>query len=91
LDGGAAALWPSLLAGTSREALLREAEAAFDAPAHVVRPAVEAFLAELLAEGVVVRSEGAVIARAPSGKQPFEPPRMKRYDDLEELMGVGED
>jgi hypothetical protein len=92
LDGGAAVLWPSLIDGTTREGLLRAAEAAFDAPAHVVRPAVEAFLAELLAEGVVVQSTGMARAPAlPSGKRPFDPPRVKRYDDLDELLQSGED
>jgi hypothetical protein len=92
LDGAAAVLWPSLVAGTTREALLRAAESAFDAPAHVVRPAVEAFLDELLAEGVLVQSAGAARAPAvPGTKRPFDPPRVKRYDDLDELLQSGED
>lgn len=92
LDGGAAVLWPSLVEGATREALLRAAEAAFDAPAHVVRPAVDAFLTELLAEGVVVQATGMARAAAVSGaKRPFEPPRVKRYDDLDELLQSDED
>jgi hypothetical protein len=85
LDGAATALWPSLLAGVEREALLRAAEAAFAAPAHEVRSAVDGFLAELLEEKVVL----AVAGRAnPPRVAPgtFEPPRVKRYDDLQDLL-----
>jgi len=91
LDGGAAALWPSLMQGASRDTLLRFAEAAFDAPAHEVRPAVESFLDALLAAGVLVPVAGVGRLQAPGARLPFEPPRMKRYDDLEALLGEGED
>lgn len=91
LDGGAAALWPSLVAGTTHAALLAEAEAAFDAPPEIVRPAVEAFLGELLAEGVLVKAAGAAAVRQPGRKRAYEQPRMKRYDDLDEVMQGGED
>lgn len=91
LDGGAAALWPSLVAGTTRAQLLAEAEATFDAPAETVRPAVEAFVSELLAAGVLVEAAGTATVRQPPRKRLFEPPRMKRYDDLAEVMRDGEE
>jgi len=88
LDGGAAALWPALLAGTTREALLRHAEAVFDASPEIVRPAVEAFLADLLAARLVVAGNEAVAALPlPDSRQAFEAPRLKRHDDLDELLG----
>jgi hypothetical protein len=90
LDGSAAALWPSLLAGVEREALLGAAEAAFAGPGQEVRKAVDGFLAELLEEQVVLEAAGR--ANAPRiAPGPFEPPRVKRYDDLQELLRAGED
>jgi hypothetical protein len=91
LDGAAAALWPSLLAGVQREALLRAAEAAFAAPAHEVGSTVDAFLTALVAEGVLVGVARAVPPRLDAGRAPFEPPRVKRYDDLQALLRSEED
>lgn len=93
LDGGAPALWPHLVGGTTREALLDWAEAAFDAPPAVVRPAVEAFLDALAAAGVVVqvRSKGAGAPLPQPARRRFEPPRVKRYDDLQALLQSGDD
>ena len=86
LDGGAAVLWPSLLTGNTREGLLRYAEGAFDAPAQVVRPAADAFLTALLKHGVLVWGQGPQNFAVPAQKHPFEEPRVKRYDDLDELL-----
>jgi hypothetical protein len=90
LDGAATALWPSLLAGVEREALLAAAETAFAAPAHEVRSAVDAFLTQLVEEQVVLK--GARRAFPPQlARGTFETPRLKRYDDLQELFRSDED
>lgn len=90
LDGAARVLWPSLLAGVSREALLQAAEAAF-APAQGVRGAVEVFLAQLVAERVLQEVPGRGVVPQVEAGGVFQPPRLQLYDDLEELLKPEED
>lgn len=86
LQGSAKALWSSIKLGTSSTALLAALETRYpEASPAQLRQELDAFLATLAAESLVVPClEAAPAALEFDG--PYEPPRVERYTDLQDLL-----
>ncbi|MCW5774113.1 MAG: PqqD family protein [Rhodospirillaceae bacterium] len=87
LRGAAAAIWPLLVAGTTRNDLHRAARAAFEAPADTIDAAVDEVIARMTAEGVLRQQPEDGSSPAPAlARGAFEPPLVERYDDMRDLL-----
>jgi len=94
LDGPAAVIWQALASGTSRARLLDELAARYDASPTSLEAELDAFLAELRAEDLVVddpASAGGPVApdAGPSpgvARQPFTGLALHHYSDMEVLL-----
>jgi hypothetical protein len=91
LDGVAGVLWSELASGCTRAELVTRAQERFDAESATVAAATVAFLDELLEEQLIVERPGQE-APAPQGagrgSEPFSPPILERYTEMQEFMLV---
>ena len=92
--GSAAEVWDAIdrNPGASAESLATAVANAYDLPADAVSGEVQAFVSELLSEGVVVAEDrgGDVatgsIERNGTSSVPFEPPMLEKYTDMKDLV-----
>lgn len=90
LERPAADCWTALTAGAGFAAIVADVVARFDVEPEQAATDVEAFLASLVAEGIVRWSthepvDGA-IATDPGERLAYRPPQIEKHDDLEELL-----
>lgn len=85
--GTGAAIWTWLEAGASVDAIIAHLAATFPDLADTTRLATEAFVAELVAQRLVVPSEAAsvdvALAAFPAS---FAAPSLERYTDMDDLL-----
>lgn len=95
LRGSAAALFPALVQRASADYLAAGLVAAYEVELPEATRAVEAFLAELLAQGLVetatlapglAQANPAPAVHAESARAPFEPPAIETFTDLQDLL-----
>jgi hypothetical protein len=94
LDGASALVWQRLAEGASAAQIAGELTADYPAPAEALRAKVADFLAELLAEELIVPADqGSAAQEAPARpSRPTTTPaglpelRLQRYNDLEVLL-----
>ena len=84
--GTAGQVWSALEAGAGRTGTLAAMTASYGSDA---APAVDSFIDELLAEGVLVESAGED-GTVPdiNGQGPFEPPVLERYTDMAGILSI---
>ena len=85
-------IWDALLAGADVDELGTALATRYTGPANEIAAAVDAFLAELQREGLVLPTDGDD-ARADlppggpgSARSPFSRPVLSRFDDIQELL-----
>jgi Coenzyme PQQ synthesis protein D (PqqD) len=98
LDGVAAEVWAHLASGLSDEETIASMQASYAVEPTLVQSTVGAFVAELVAEGLLIEggtgAEGTAEADAtePEGRQgsraAFVPPVLHKYTDMQEFMLV---
>ena len=91
LDGSAREIWQLLEAGRSLAAINTELVRRFDAEPRQITDGVERFLGRLQDEGLIVAAAGPASPEPPVAadgveKQPFVPPALIKYTDLEDLL-----
>ncbi len=89
LAGSGTAVWAMLVGGASREQLCAALGARFDAAPEAIEEAVEALLAQLLENALVIEVEGDAAAGEPAAngeRAPFDPPRFERYTDMKDYF-----
>jgi hypothetical protein len=92
LQGAATEIWNALALGCGTDAVALQLERAYDADSATLAAAVASFAAELVQYGLVVASStddtGAetVPFAAAGERRPFEPPRIERYDDMQDII-----
>jgi hypothetical protein len=90
LRGSAPAIWNALAEGATEESIVQRLEGLYDAELGELEAAVKAFLAELETERLIApgASNGspAAAAEAPSSRSPFEPPRLERFEDMQDII-----
>lgn len=90
LDGVAADCWALVAAGSSIDDTIGVVCDRYTVDADRARADVEAFVAELLAERLVVDSDNGTITEltlpAPTEPRAYSPPAVQKYDDLEDLL-----
>jgi hypothetical protein len=96
MAGSAAAVWRLVAAGAPAGAAADAVAGAYGLPVDAVRPGVETFVADLVAEGLVVdgnghgngNGNGNVPAPPPvtATTEPFEPPVLRAYTDMQDLL-----
>ena len=88
----AAQVWSGLAEGETQDAIVQRLEHAYEGQRDAIENAVGDFLDELVAEGLVSRSEnGAVAATSspyPNGatRLPFVPPQLEKYTDMQDII-----
>lgn len=90
-DGAGALLWGQLEQGSSLDALAAWAGQLFTGAPAEIRPAIEAFVSQLLEEGLIdlTASEDApppVAGAVPAGGIPWTDPVLQKYTDMEQLL-----
>jgi hypothetical protein len=91
LNGTGALLWPLIVAGTTRDALVEHAHAQTSGGPEV-GGCIDAFLADLVSEGLVEEVDApagaadAVVTSANGDRVPFVAPELQRFEDLQELL-----
>ena len=89
LSGGAPRLWPLIGCGLGAAAIAERIAAPLPpGEAAAARAAVLAFLAELEAEELVRIGPGAGEPPALAAGEGFEPPRLERFTDMQELIAL---
>ena len=91
LDDAAADCWMLLIEGTGSEAIVEIMCNRYEVEPERVRDDVVAFVADLERERLVDTDPGAiampdVALPALTGKLPYAPPSVNKFDDLEELL-----
>jgi hypothetical protein len=95
LDGAGAVLWGLIEAGATADEIVHGLVARFDGDHATIRVAVQALLADLAEEGLIVRDDAAAPAEAPeltgalptNGTRPaFVAPALQKYTDMQELL-----
>ncbi|MFO1060877.1 MAG: PqqD family protein [Dongiaceae bacterium] len=92
LDGAAAEAWQALVAGQDASEVARRIALGWSGPPAEIEAAVAGFFAEVQAEGLVrpaTPDDAPAVPPAPAAAaapQPFAGLRLRRYDDLEELL-----
>jgi hypothetical protein len=84
--------WSLASAGVAVGAIVESVAATYDASGSEIEAAVTAFLEELEREGLIVPSAGSAQvtppSAAPRAKQPFEPPVLEKFTDVQELLAL---
>ncbi|MCW5881059.1 MAG: PqqD family protein [Anaerolineae bacterium] len=88
VDRSGAAIWSLIEQGTPLDAIVVAVAAHYGRPAAEIEPGVQAFAAELLAEGLIVPIDAppttAPVSIEASGA--WQPPTLGRYTDMEDLL-----
>jgi len=86
----AARIWQCLVGGASLAETTQDLIAAYDGEASDIVAKTRGFVAELILENLIQAAEdaGTSVARPPQArsKQPFVPPRLERFTDMQELL-----
>lgn len=90
LRGSGSEIWNALGSSEPLEAVVARLTETYDAsPAEIVA-AVEAFLGDLEAEGLVVSTNGTVAVEVPGtdspGGEPFAPPKLEKFTDMQDII-----
>ena len=93
LTRSGADVWKRLVAGQNAEVIVDRLSEITDGTCSVIGPAVDQFVADLLAEQLLVPAPGTecrpvVAAASPGERIPFEAPRFERFTDMQELLLV---
>jgi Coenzyme PQQ synthesis protein D (PqqD) len=83
LEGPAARAWEAIQSGEDMEGIAAAVGAEAGISADDARPDVDAFVAELLAEGLLVDGDGTASAAAGPGRVALV---LNRYTDMQDLM-----
>lgn len=90
LDGVAADCWALVAAGSSIDDTIGVICDRYEVDADRARTDIGGFVAELLAERLVVDTDDGAISElalpAATGPRPYTPPAVQKYDDLEDLL-----
>jgi len=90
IAGSGPAIWSLLVGGATEAELSATLAARFEAEPEDLRAAVAGLLAQLRESGLVVPAEAnggpAPAPRRETEKAPFEPPRLERYDDMQDYF-----
>jgi hypothetical protein len=86
-------IWSLVSAGIAVGAIVDTLAATYDAPKSDIDGAVTALIGELAREGLIVPArEDALLpevaSAAPQAKQPFEPPVLEKFTDVQELLAL---
>jgi hypothetical protein len=91
LDAAGALVWQALDAGLSVGQVIELAQQRYEAATQIIAQAVEQLVAQLAEETLII-ARGALPATAvaalppASGRLPFAPPTLQRYDDMQDLI-----
>ncbi|MFN8858685.1 MAG: PqqD family protein [Planctomycetaceae bacterium] len=93
LTRGGADVWRRLIAGQTAGAIVDQLTETTEGTRPVIGPAVEQFIADLVAEQLIVpttgRDHSPVLAPAtPGERSSFEAPRFEKFTDMQELLLV---
>jgi hypothetical protein len=88
------AIWSSIEAGASHAEIVEMLAQRYDAPLPEIEPAVDELLDRLEREGLVAVAPAVASEPArqhettvlPGQRLPFEPPRLDKYDDMQDLI-----
>src|SRR5215831_7802318 len=88
LRGSGSAIWNEVASGASRQTIVESLENAYEAAPGEIADAADAFLAELEAEQLIARGNGAVpvggaTSSPPAARSPFEQPQLEKYEDMQ--------
>ena len=90
LQGAGAEIWNAVADGEGRDGVQARIAAAYAGEAGEIGAAVDGFLAELEAEGLIVSASanGAAPGAPPAatGSTPFAPPRLEKYTDMQDII-----
>ncbi|MCX7671581.1 MAG: PqqD family protein [Anaerolineae bacterium] len=92
LDGAGAAVWTAVQAGATLGELIQLVAARYDGAPAEITAGVTALVEELVAEGLLVASEGAAAAPGPlpappaAERPPFVQPILQKYTDMADLL-----
>ena len=91
LRGSGSAIWNAIASGASREAVVDHLDSMYETAPGEAADATDAFLAELEGEQLVARGNGAGPSEAPAStpaeaRSPFEPPRLEKYEDMQDII-----
>jgi hypothetical protein len=89
LQGAGADVWNALSAGEDGDGIRARVAAAYAGEDGEIATAVDAFLAELEAEGLIVASGNGSVGAAPptaTGSAPFAPPKLEKYTDMQDII-----
>ncbi len=91
LRDSAGVIWEALSQGTDEPAICALLHATYSAPATQIEESVAQFIAELVAEGLIVPLEHSPITPpapdpAAATRPPFSPPQLEKYTDMADLL-----
>jgi Coenzyme PQQ synthesis protein D (PqqD) len=98
LVGAGSIVWTELTAGRSLDEILTRLNFEFDAVPREIEKAVSDLLQELVCEGLIIAVQTAAadprsvesppghLDERPSSKRTFEPPRLQKFSDMQELL-----
>lgn len=86
-----AAVWEAVAAGASADEAVERLSARYEGSREELAAAVGTLLEELRREELIVAAEDAAAAALPGGeppseRQPFEPPRLEKHTDMQDLI-----
>ncbi len=89
LLGASARIWQCILAGASFDDIVQSLGAAYDGEASIITATTLDFIRELGDEKLIVAAAEtgpAALPAAPAARKPFEPPRLQKFTDMQELL-----
>jgi hypothetical protein len=91
LRGSGSVIWNAVAAGATRESVVDHLETIYETAPGEAADATDAFLSELEREQLIARGNGAGPSVAPAStpvevRSPFEPPRLEKYEDMQDII-----
>jgi hypothetical protein len=90
LRGSGPAIWNALAGGADAAGVRQSLEQLYDAAPGEIDGAIEAFLVQLEAEGLIATAAANGVPRPAlepvESRIPFEPPQLEKYEDLQDII-----